>query len=1291
MKSPLAALAQHLPDLMLRDQQRLQRRLQGARKVSNPQAQEAIAAELSQDIEAARQRVAQRMAARPRITYPENLPVSQKKQAILEAVRDHQVVIVAGETGSGKTTQLPKICMELGRGIKGQIGHTQPRRLAARTVANRIADELETTLGGAIGYKVRFNDQVSDTTQVKLMTDGILLAEIQQDRLLMQYDTLIIDEAHERSLNIDFILGYLRQLLPKRPDLKVIITSATIDPQRFSRHFNNAPVIEVSGRTYPVEVRYRPVADDADDTERDQLQAIFDAVEELGREGPGDILIFMSGEREIRDTADGLNRLNLPHTEILPLYARLSNSEQNRVFQSHSGRRIVLATNVAETSLTVPGIKYVIDPGTARISRYSFRTKVQRLPIEPVSQASANQRKGRCGRVSEGICIRLYDEQDFLSRPAFTDPEILRTNLASVILQMTSLGLGDIAAFPFVEAPDKRNIQDGVRLLEELGAIHTNEKGHYQLTAQGRQLAQLPIDPRLARMVLEAQKNGCVREVMIITAALSIQDPRERPLDKQQASDEKHRRFADKDSDFLAFVNLWDYLKEQQKALSSAQFRKLCRSDFLNYLRVREWQDIYTQLRQVVKELGLPVNSLPAEYREVHCALLTGLLSHIGQKDAEKQEFTGARNARFAVFPGSGLFKKPPKWLMVAELVETSRLWGRIAAKIEPEWIEPLAQHLIKRSYSEPHWEKSQGAVMATEKVTLFGLPIVAARPVNYSKIDPALCRELFIRHALVEGDWQTRHAFFRANLKLLAEVEELEHKSRRRDILVDDETLFAFYDQRIGHEVISARHFDSWWKKQPADLLNFEKAMLIKEGAASISALDYPNFWHQGNLKLRVTYQFEPGADADGVTVHIPLPLLNQVEEQGFEWQIPGVRRELIIALIKSLPKPVRRNFVPAPNYAEAFLARTTPLAMPLLDALEKELRKMTGVTVSREDWQWDQVPDHLKITFRVVDEKNKTLREGKDLAALRSQLKEKVQETLSAVADDGIEQSGLHLWSFGALPERYEQKRGGYEVRAFPALVDEKESIGIRLFDSEPEQQQAMWQGTRRLLLLNIPSPIKYLHEKLPNKAKLGLYFNPYGKVLELIDDCIACGVDKLIAEFGGPAWDEANFARLHEFVRARLNETVVEIAQQVEQILTAVFNINKRLKGRVDMSMALALSDIKSQMAGLVYRGFVTRNGWKKLPDTLRYLQAIERRMEKLPTDPHRDRAQMLKVEQVQQAWQQWLNKLPPARRDAPDVTEIRWMIEELRVSYFAQQLGTPYPISDKRILQAMEQLS
>ena len=1292
-QSALTSLWPRLDALMLRDRQRLQRRLHGAKKIKNPASLQALADALDQEITAAEQRVARRIAATPAIRYPENLPVSQKKQAIADAIRDNQVVIVAGETGSGKTTQLPKICMELGRGIRGLIGHTQPRRLAARTVADRIAAELETSLGGCVGYKVRFNDQVGDTTQVKLMTDGILLAEIQQDRLLMQYDTIIIDEAHERSLNIDFLLGYLRELLPKRPDLKIIITSATIDPQRFSRHFNNAPVIEVSGRTYPVEVRYRPVVEDADDTDRDQLQAIFDAVDELGQESRGDILIFMSGEREIRDTADALMKRDLPHTEVLPLYARLSNAEQNRVFQSHVGRRIVLATNVAETSLTVPGIKYVIDPGTARISRYSFRTKVQRLPIEPVSQASANQRKGRCGRVSEGICIRLYSEDDFLSRPEFTDPEILRTNLASVILQMTSLGLGDIAAFPFVEAPDQRNIQDGVRLLEELGAITLDDNQHYKLTSSGRSLAQLPVDPRLAKMVLEAQKYGCVREAMIITSALSIQDPRERPADKKQASDEKHQRFADKESDFNAFVNLWNYLQEQQKALSSSQFRRQCKLDYLNYLRVREWQDIYTQLRQVVREQGLPVNSEPAPFREVHTALLTGLLSHIGQKDSDKQEYTGARNARFAIFPGSGLFKKPPKWTIVAELVETSRLWGRIAARIEPEWIEPLAQHLLKRSYSEPHWEKAQGAVIAVEKVTLYGLPIVAARKVNYSQIDPVLSRELFIRHALVEGDWQTRHGFFKANLKLREEVEELEHKSRRRDILVDDEILFEFYDQRIPHDVVSARHFDSWWKnasRTEPERLNFAKEMLIRQGAENVSKLDYPNFWHQGNLKLKLSYQFEPGADADGVTVHVPLPLLNQVEEKGFEWQIPGIRRELVIALIKSLPKPLRRNFVPAPNYAEAFLGRAEPLALPLLESMEREFRRMSGVTLEREAWQWDQVPDHLKITFRVVDENNRRLAEGKDLDALKQQLKGKVQETLSKVADDGLEQSGLHIWSFGDLPDHFEQKRGGYSVKAWPALVDEKDSVAIRLFDSQHEQQKAMWRGQRRLLLLNVPSPVKYLHEKLPNKAKLGLYFNPYGKVLDLIDDCIACGIDKLIAEHGGPSWQESGYTRLHEVVRAELNDTVVEIAKMVEQILTAVFNINKRLKGRVDMTMALALSDIKAQMGGLVYRGFVTGNGWKKLADTLRYLHAIERRMEKLAVDPHSDRARMIKVQNVEQAWNTWFNKLPPQRRDDDDVQDIRWMIEELRVSFFAQQLGTPYPVSEKRITQAMEQL-
>ncbi|WP_420896210.1 ATP-dependent RNA helicase HrpA [Xenorhabdus bovienii] len=1300
MESPLTAsfaeLFAELEHTPLRDQFRLKKRLHGAAKIKNQASLQAVAKSISEDIVTAKQKVINRQASCPPIKYPENLPVSQKKDDIYKAIRDNQVVIIAGETGSGKTTQIPKICLELGRGVKGLIGHTQPRRLAARSVASRIADELETPLGSTVGYKVRFNDHVSENTLVKLMTDGILLAELQQDRLLLQYDTLIIDEAHERSLNIDFILGYLRQLLLKRPDLKIIITSATIDPERFSRHFNNAPIIEVSGRTYPVEVRYRPVADDDNDSDRDQLEAIIGAVDELGHESSGDILVFMSGEREIRDTADALDKQNFPHTEILPLFARLSNSEQNRIFQPHVGRRIILATNVAETSLTVPGIKYVIDTGFVRISRYSYRTKVQRLPIEPISQASANQRKGRCGRVSDGICIRLYSEDDYLSRPEFTDPEILRTNLASVILQMTSIGLGDVSAFPFVEAPDKRNVQDGVRLLEELGAIDPESLsgGTYRLTPMGQLLAQLPIDPRLARMVLEARAHGCVREVMVITSALSIQDPRERPLEKQQASDEKHRRFADKDSDFIAFLKLWDFLVEQQKALSSSQFRKLCRQDYLNYLRVREWQDVYTQLRQVVKEIGLPINSQEADYRSIHIALLTGLLSHVGQKDTDKQEYTGARNARFSVFPGSGLFKKPPKWGMVAELVETSRLWGRIAARIEPEWVEPLAAHLIKHHYSEPHWQKSQGAVMATEKVTLYGLPIVAGRLVNYSQIDPMLCRELFIRHALVEGDWQTRHSFFRANLKLREEVEELEHKSRRRDILVDDETLFSFYDQRIGKEVMSSRHFDRWWQvasKDQPELLNFEKSMLIKGDADKVSALDYPNYWHQDNLKFRLSYQFEPGTDADGVTVHIPLPILNQVKDEGFDWQIPGIRHDLVVALIKSLPKPVRRNFVPAPNYAQAFLERITQPQATLLDSFEKELRRMTGVTVSRDDWQWDQVPDHLKITFRIIGEKNKPLAEGKDLSALKLQLKGKVQETLSAVADDGIEQSGLHIWSFGELPERYEQKRGGYSVKAFPALVDEKDSIGIKLFETESEQQNAMWEGTRRLLLMNIPSPIKYLHEKLPNKSKLGLYFNPYGKVLDLIDDCISCGVDRLIAENGGPAWNEEAFASLQNKVRADLNDAVVDIAKQVEQILTTVFSINKRLKGRVDIALALALSDIKEQISGLVFSGFVTAHGWKRLADVLRYLNGIERRLEKLAIDPNRDRVHMSRIENIQRQWQQWLAKLSIQQKQLPEVKEIRWMIEELRISLFAQQLGTAYPISDKRILQVMENIA
>lgn len=1309
------SLFSQLIDIMLVDKRRLSARIHGIGKIKSQEAQQAVADEIQQQIEQARLRVEQRKSAVKKtvgfstlalptapqgvnkrtselvnknpIVFPESLPVSQRKAEIEKLLSEHQVIVVAGETGSGKTTQLPKMCLELEFGNLGTIGHTQPRRIAARSVAARIAEELQTELGDLVGYKVRFNDQISDNTQIKLMTDGILLAEIQTDRFLNQYSCLIIDEAHERSLNNDFILGYLKQLLPRRPDLKVIITSATIDVERFSKHFNNAPIIEVSGRTYPVEVRYRPVAEEDD---QDQLQGILNAVDELQAEGRGDILIFMNGEREIRDTAEALQKQNLKHTEILPLFARLSAQEQNKIFHPSGLNRIVLATNVAETSLTVPGIKYVIDPGTARISRYSYRTKVQRLPIEPISQASANQRKGRCGRVSEGICIRLYSEEDFNNRPEFTDPEILRTNLASVILQMTALGLDDIEAFPFVDAPDKRHIQDGVKLLEELGAfetVQTKSGEKRRLTTIGRQLAQLPVDPRLAKMLLSAVDFGSVYEVMIIVSALSIQDPRERPTEKQQASDEKHRRFADKKSDFLAFLNLWHYVQEQQKELTKNQFRRQCQKDFLNYLRIREWQDIYQQIRLAVREMGLPINSEKAEYQQIHTALLSGLLSHIGLKEAEKQQYLGARNAHFAIFPNSVLFKKQPKWVMAAELVETSKLWGRMVAEIEPEWIEPLAEHLTKKSYSEPRWSKSRGAVIADEKVSLYGVPIVAARPVNYGAIDPIVSREIFIQSALVEGDWNTKHKFFKQNQQLIREVEELEHKSRRRDILVDERTLFEFYDQRIGTEVVSQKHFDTWWKKaekQNPELLNFERSFLINDDAEQVSKLDFPNFWHQGNLKLKLTYQFEPGTDADGVTVHIPLPLLNQVEMTGFDWQIPGLREELVIALIKSLPKSYRRNFVPAPNYAQAFLGRAVPLEKPLLDTLIYELRRMTDVTVEAEHWHWEQIPSYLKMTFRVVDENGKKIAESMNLDELKFSLKDRVQESISAVADDGIEQSGLHIWSFTELPQCYEQKQRGFSVKAFPAIVDEKDAVGIKLFETEFEQAVAMQQGLRRLLLLNVPSPIKYLHEKLPNKAKLGLYFTPFGRVLDLIDDCIACAVDKLIADFGGFVWNEEGFNKLRDFVRENVNEVTVDIAQKVEQILTLTHQLNQRLKGKMDFTMAFALSDMKSQISGLIYQGFVQKSGYARLPDLLRYLQAIDKRMDKLAQDVNRDRAAMLRVEQVQQAYQQLLAKLPKSKPISDEVAEIRYMIEELRVSLFAQQLGTKYQVSDKRVL-------
>ncbi|MEV6165519.1 ATP-dependent RNA helicase HrpA [Streptomyces sp. NPDC052052] len=1306
MSTSFADLQSQLGQLSLRDAHRLGRRLEGARRIRKPEARQSVLDEIAVESGKAAERLALRAERMPTVSYPEQLPVSQKKDEILAAIRDHQVVIVAGETGSGKTTQIPKICMELGRGVRGMIGHTQPRRIAARTVAERVADELKSPLGEAVGWKVRFTDQVNpDATFVKLMTDGILLAEIQTDRELRAYDTIIIDEAHERSLNIDFLLGYLARLLPRRPDLKVVITSATIDPERFARHFGEAPIVEVSGRTYPVEVRYRPLLEeDGDDADRDQVTAICDAVDELQSEGPGDILVFLSGEREIRDTADALNKKNLRHTEVLPLYARLSHAEQHRVFQRHTGRRIVLATNVAETSLTVPGIKYVIDPGNARISRYSHRTKVQRLPIERISQASANQRKGRCGRTSDGICVRLYSEDDFLTRPEFTDPEILRTNLASVILQMTAAGLGDIEKFPFIDPPDHRNIRDGIQLLQELGALDPNEKDpKKRLTPLGRKLSQLPVDPRLARMVIEADRNGCVREVMVIAAALSIQDPRERPSEKQTQADQQHARFKDETSDFLAFLNLWRYIREQQKERGSSSFRRMCKQEYLNFLRIREWQDIYAQLRTVAKQMGIELNGEDAPEQSVHTSLLAGLLSHIGLKDTEKNEYLGARSAKFAIFPGSALFKKQPRFVMSAELVETSRLWARVNARVEPEWIEPLAQHLLKRTYSEPHWEKDQAAVMAYERVTLYGVPIIAQRKINFGRIDAETSRDLFIRNALVEGDWRTHHQFFHDNRKLLGEVEELEHRARRRDILVDDETLFDFYDRRIPEHVVSGAHFDSWWKhkrRDEPDALDFERSMLINEKAGAVTKDDYPDSWRQGKLKFRVTYQFEPGADADGVTVHIPLQVLNQVTAEGFDWQIPGLREEVVTELIRSLPKPVRRHYVPAPNYAGKFLDLAVPLQEPLPVTLARELQRMVGVPVDAADFDLTRVPDHLKITFRIVDERRRKVAEGKDLEALKLQLRPKARQALSKAAaatagpsGESIERSGLTDWTIGTLNQVFETRRAGQPVKAYPALVEQEGAaagtVAVRLFDTEAEQQKAMWRGTRKLILLNIPvNPAKFASDQLTNQQKLALSRNPHGSIQALFEDCATAAADRLIGVHGGPAWDEESYRKLYDQVRADLVALTEHTVKQVQQVLAAWQSCERRLKATNSLVLVNNVTDVRNQLAALVPPGFVTATGLRRLPDLMRYLVAADRRLQQMPTAVQRDTTRMEKVHEMQDEYAWLLEQMPQGRPVPQEVLDIRWMIEELRVSYFAHALGTAQPVSDKRIMKAID---
>ncbi|RLY94645.1 ATP-dependent RNA helicase HrpA [Kocuria tytonicola] len=1369
----------------------------------------------------------------PRIVYPDNLPVSARREDIMAAIRDHQVVVVAGETGSGKTTQLPKMCLELGLGEGGLIGHTQPRRIAARSVAERIAHELGERVGSTVGYQVRFTSEVGRDSKVKLMTDGIMLAEISHDPQLSRYNAIIIDEAHERSLNIDFLLGYLRQLLPQRPDLKVIITSATIDPQRFAEHFAHedpehpeaepepAPIIEVSGRTYPVEVRYRPLTqdrggEDEDETgdgladeDRDPIDAVCDAVVELSREPRGDILVFFAGEREIRDAQDALQRVidshrSLAGTQILSLFGRLSMAEQNRVFSSSPQRRIVLATNVAETSLTVPGIKYVVDPGTARISRYSARTKVQRLPIERISQASARQRAGRCGRVSDGVCIRLYSEEDFESRPEFTDPEILRTNLAAVILQMISVGVvadpSDVMSFPFVQKPDSRAVKDGVVLLRELGALRGSGDPHEDddaapgfrgaggsrgrrrarrgrggerrrgpLTRTGEILAALPVDPRLGRMVVEAQRRGCVREVLVLTAALTVQDPRERPLEKRQAADEFHARFKDKTSDFLSYGLLWQYLQEQQTELSSSQFRKLCKREFLNFLRIREWQDLYAQLRQIARQVGIDAGSsreidVAAHQDAVHKSLLSGLLSNIGVRDERTREYRGARGTRFAIFPGSALFKKAPDWIVSAELVETSRLWARTNAAIQPEWAEELAPQLVKRSWSEPHWSRSRGTVMASEKVTLYGLPLVSERPVLFSSVDPQLSRELFIRHALVEGDWATRHSFVKRNRKALQHVAELENRMRRKDLRVDDQVVFDFYDARVPESVVSQRHFDAWWKtarQRDEHLLDLTPEDLIAPEAPALDTDSFPRAWTvpsaDGELSLDLDYEFAPGADtADGVTVRVPVLFLDRLEPAQFAWHIPGLRVELVTALIKSLPKAVRRNFVPAPDTAAAAVARLgeefDPARDPLLPSLATVLQRMRGHTVRAEDFHPESLPTHLRMRFEVRDSRNRVLGRGEDLTELKHRLRPQIREALAqslggaaaqlydaarapsadaatpgtdaggphggptggngrgrrrpgrggAAAQDSrpaasLERTGLTAWPEPDPPRSVETVVAGQTVTGHPTLVavppaqpggTDIPRVDLRILSSPEEQRVAQRDGVIALLQHVLPSVHRYVVEHLSQKERLIFTQNPHGSVEALIHDCTVAAVDRLVPH--EPPFTRERFQALAEHVRAELIDTVFAVSALVTTTLTEANTVRKRLRKPGSLGAVPAFTDMSEQVDRLVHPGFVARTGWEALQHLPRYLAGVNARLDKLSGHLQRDAVAMQTVHDLEAAYRAARDAVPANAPVPAGLAAVRWDLEELRISFFAQELGTAHTVSEKRIRKKLRDL-
>ena len=1279
-----------LENVTLAEARSFRRRLKKARA---PKALQEIGAE----IHAAAERVALTDAAVPTITYPDALPVTARRDDIAEAIRDNQVVIIAGETGSGKTTQIPKICLDLGRGRRGLIGHTQPRRIAARTVAERIASELDQKIGESVGYAIRFDDRVSETTAVKLMTDGILLAEMQRDRFLNKYDTIIIDEAHERSLNIDFLLGYLKRLLPKRPDLKVIITSATIDPESFAAHFadadgNPAPIIEVSGRTYPVEIRYRPLEFEAGGkvVDQDPLDGLTEAIEELMHEGDGDILCFFPGERDIRDAMEAIEGKKWKNVEVTPLFGRLSNQEQHRVFSEHRGRRIVLATNIAETSLTVPGIRYVVDTGTARISRYSTRTKVQRLPIEPISQASANQRSGRCGRVADGIAIRLYSEQDFESRSEFTDPEILRTNLASVILQMVSLKLGDIEQFPFIQPPEHKAIRDGLNLLHELGALH-DKQDKPTLTATGRDLARIPLDPRMARMLIEANTNGCLDDVMIIVAAMTIQDVRERPLDFQAQADQAHARFKDKSSDFLSMLKLWDYIKQTRNEQSGNKFRKRMKQEFLHYMRIREWFDLVRQLKDVAKQLGWTYQE-GTERRadDIHMSLLSGLLSNIGARDGNSKEFQGARNTRFLVFPGSALAKKPPEFLMAAELVETSRLWARDVAAIDPAWVEKLGADLLKHNYSEPTWSRKRAAAIAHQKSTLYGVPIVADRTVPYHRVDPTAARDMFIRNALVAGDWNTHHAFFKTNAQALDDAAAYEEKARRRGLIVDEDTLFDFYDQRIPAKVTTGRHFDSWWKKERRrnpELLDFDPAKLIDD-SHEVTEESFPDHWRKGSIDYELTYKFEPGDPLDGVTVMVPIPMLAGLDTEGFDWLVPGLRLELVTELIRSLPKALRRTVVPAPEFAERAIDRLVPYEGTITQQLADVLHELGGQGINATDFQPGKLPMHLRMNYGAIDKRGKIVDSDRDLAALIRRQSGHIKSSVSRVSRTA-ESTAVSEWTddtLGAIDDTVTTNVDGHEVTAYPALVATKDGVELKVHPTKAAADAAMVTTTLTLLMRDIAVNTAQMVKGLPLQQRVAVDSYPHGGADGLVNDARVAAIRDLMLEAGGPVRTPSAFQKLKDTIKpqvpGRVRQAVVAIAPGLAEY--------SNLQAELAHWDGAAIDDMREQLEFLLPRNAITIHGMSHLRHLPRYIQAMRIRLEDMNLDPDRDADRQAEVDNAKAYLANRLRSLPPGREKTREVKDIRWMVEELRVSLFAQRLGTAHAVSLRRIQKAVDKL-